>query len=174
MFCPTCGRSDSQERRFCPACGTNLERVNRALSPREDGILTRADKALERIVARYAGLFFKDAQNKALDRRVSHSWLIFGEGLVTMFFTLLLLPIFTFILPIRFLALFISTPVRMFSQWINQTTSPPVAQLEIKRVELPAPPPEQQLMNPMPSATEHTTMSLASSVSSERTTHSKS
>ena len=32
MFCPTCGRDNLLERKFCAASGTNLEAVSQALS----------------------------------------------------------------------------------------------------------------------------------------------
>ncbi len=32
MFCPNCGSKQSREKRFCTACGTNLEFVSQALT----------------------------------------------------------------------------------------------------------------------------------------------
>ncbi|MBL8125846.1 MAG: zinc ribbon domain-containing protein, partial [Blastocatellia bacterium] len=32
MFCPTCGKDNPHEQRFCARCGTNLETVSMALS----------------------------------------------------------------------------------------------------------------------------------------------
>ena len=49
MFCPTCGREESQERKFCVACGTNLERVTKAISPGGDSALVRIDKSFDKV-----------------------------------------------------------------------------------------------------------------------------
>ena len=32
MYCPTCGAKQPNEKKFCPACGTNLAVVTAALS----------------------------------------------------------------------------------------------------------------------------------------------
>ena len=69
MFCPTCGREDSQERKFCIACGTNLERVTKALSPGGDSALVRIDKAFDKVMGHYAGMFFGNAPQQAAEWR---------------------------------------------------------------------------------------------------------
>jgi len=169
MFCPTCGREDSQGRKFCPTCGANLERVTRALSPGADGLLVRADQAFDRLIARYAGLFFDGAQDKALDWRVSHSWTLWAQAFFALPANFILFWIMLFgLLPLRLLTLLLCSPFRLISERNNRQNTAPVAKTENKRAQLQAPPPGQWLMDSGPSAVEHTTMDLPSSGAPER------
>src|SRR5215510_16504820 len=117
MFCPTCGREDSQVRRFCPNCGANLERVTRALSPGGGSLLVRADQSLDRMVARYAGLFFGGARDKAHDWRVSHSWTIWAQAFLALPASFILFWIMLFgLLPLRLFTLLLGSPFRLLSE----------------------------------------------------------
>src|SRR5499426_3145473 len=173
MFCPTCGREDSQGRRFCPTCGANLERVTRALSPGEGSLLARADQAFDRLVARYAGLFFGGARDKALDWRVSHSWTLWAQAFLALPANFILFWIMLFgILPLRLFTLLLGSPFRLLSELSNQQGAPqiqtPVAKVENRRAQLQAPPPGQWALDSAPSAVEHTTMNLPDPAATER------
>ncbi len=171
MFCPICGREDSQERKFCPACGANLERVTKALSPSADGLLVRADRAFDRLIGRYAGLFFSEAPAKALDRRVSHSWEIWGQSFLSVLVNFVLFWAMLFAaLPLRLIVLLLSSPFRLLSERSKQKGNVPVAQTERRNPEARPPLPEQWLIDRVPSVAEPTTMNLASHTSSDRTT----
>lgn len=152
MFCPTCGREEAQERKFCTACGTNLERVTRALSPNADGFLTQADKVFDRWMARYAGMFFSSAAGKADDWRTSHSWQILGQSFLALLANFLLFWIMLFAAtPLRFLILLLSTPFRLLSDRSNQT--------ERTTADLSAP--QWSADTVMPSVTEHATVKMS-------------
>jgi hypothetical protein len=169
MFCPTCGREDSQRGKFCPACGVNLEKVVKALSQHPDGMLVRADQAFDRLVARYAGLLFGGARDKALDRRVSHSWLIWLQALVSLPAILILSWITFFgLLPIRLFTLLLSTPFRLLSERSNQPVNAREAKVEVRRAPIEVPPQKQWAIDSGPSVVEHTTMTLPDSTSPER------
>jgi len=169
MFCPTCGREDSQGRKFCPTCGANLERVTRALSPGGDGLLVRADQAFDRLIARYAGLFFGGARDRALDWRVSQSWTLWAQAFLALPANFILFWIMLFgILPLRLVTLLLGSPFRLLSERGNQQGAAPAAKAENRRARLQAPPPGQWVMDSAPSAVEHTTMNLPDSAASER------
>ena len=159
MFCPTCGREDAQERRFCPSCGTNLDRVTKALTPGKDNFLVQADAAFDRMLGRYAGMFFKDAPEKAQDRSVSNSWQIFGLSLLSLLANFILIPVCFVALKLRFFTLLFSTPFRLLSERNDQ---------QAKESALRANNQEQWLINPVPGVTDHTTMNLAARPGSER------
>ncbi len=183
MFCPTCGREDSQGRRFCPTCGANLERVTRALSPGGDSLLARADKAFDRLVARYAGLFFGGARDRALDWRVSHSWTLWAQAFLALPANFILFWIVLFgILPLRLFTLLLSSPFRLLSERSAQQDAAPLqdhvdgyglllgaaAKEENKRAQLQAPHPGQWSLSSGPSAVEHTTKNLQDTAATER------
>src|SRR5262245_29971331 len=141
MFCPTCGREDLQGRRFCPACGANLERVTRALSHGEDNLLVRADQAFDRLIARYAGLFFGGARDKALDWRVSHSWTLWAQAILALPVNFILFWIRIFaLLPLRLLTLLLGSPFRLLSERNNQQDlaqiPEPALKVENRRAQL--------------------------------------
>jgi len=181
MFCPACGREDSQARRFCPTCGANLERVTRALSPGGGSLLVRADRALDRLVARYAGLFFGGARDKAHDWRVSHSWTIWAQAFLALPASFILLGIMLFgVLPFRLLTLLLGSPFRLLSERGDQQAaaevSAPIGKMDNRRAQIQAPPPAQIQAPPPgqwaldsgPSAVEHTTMNLPDSATTDR------
>ena len=116
MFCPKCGREDSHQLKFCPACGTNLDVVTIALSTGEDSIFTRVNNQLDRAVARYADHFFEDASATDGDGQVGNSWRLAGKGLLTFFIDLVLLPVMFFFLPVRLLMLLLYTPLGLLQE----------------------------------------------------------
>src|SRR5437016_1148800 len=100
MFCPTCGINNSLERKYCNCCGTNLEAVSQAIAESADGFFTKMDIALDRLIARYAEHIFNDAPKNALDRRVSKSWQVLGQGLLTIIIDNLLFTLMFILIPI--------------------------------------------------------------------------
>ena len=171
MFCPTCGREDSQERKFCPSCGTNLERVTKALLPGAEGWLVEADQAFDKLMARYAGLFFSGSLAKTLDRRLSNSWAIWGQSFLSLLVNFALFWIMLFAaLPLRLITLLLSTPFRLLTERsAHRGKTPPVVQAERRRLETPSALPEQW-RDRIPSIGEPTTMNLAGHAASDRTT----
>ena len=117
MFCPKCGRDDSQRHKFCPTCGTNLDVVTIALSTGEDSLFTRVNKHLDRSVARYADHFFEStAETAAREGRVGSSWRLAGKGMLTLLLDLALLPVMFFFLPLRLLMLLLYTPLGLLQE----------------------------------------------------------
>jgi hypothetical protein len=164
MFCPICGREDSQVRRFCPNCGANLETVIRSLSPGGLNFLVRADQALDRLVGRYAGLFFGGAREKAIDWRVGHSWTLWLQAFLALPANFILFWIMLFgILPLRLTTLLLGSPFRLLSERFNQQVATPVQKVENNRAQLQAPPQGRWALDSGPSAVEHTTMNLTDS-----------
>ena len=160
MFCPRCGRDNSKERRFCAACGTNLEAVSQVLSGDTDDFFTKTDKALDQFISRYSEHVFKSAPSGAMDRRVSKSWQVLGQGIVTSFVDLILFSLMWNLLPLRFLILLISTPVRLLSE---RSSRQKAASVEVEEHSFPLLP-EAQMRDwqsePVPSVSEHTTEML--------------
>src|SRR5262249_12128667 len=172
MYCPTCGREDSQGRRFCPTCGANLERVTRALSPGGDSFLVRADQAFDRLIARFAGLFFGGARDKALDWRLRNSWTLWAQAFLALPVNIMLLYALIFIIPLRLLTLLFGSPFRLLSERSNQQIpaqgAAPVAKVEDRRAQLQAPPPEQGSLAPPPSGVKQTKMNCPNPAATER------
>jgi len=159
MFCPVCGR-DSNERKFCASCGTNLETVSQALSGTEDNFFTKMDTGLDYFIARYSEHIFKNAPTHALDHKVSKSWRILGQGVLTSFLDLLLFCLMWNVLPLRFLLLLISTPIRLLSERIKYQEAALVQAQSVAANDLPNSLPQEWLPGSVPSVTEHTTMIL--------------
>jgi hypothetical protein len=121
------------------------------------------------LIARYAGLFFGDARDKALDWRVSHSWRIWAQALLSLPTNFILFWIMLFsILPLRLVTLLLYSPFRLLLERSNQQGAAVAAKVENRRAQLQAAPPEQWLMDSAPSAVEHTTMNLPESVATDR------
>jgi hypothetical protein len=116
MFCPKCGRDDSDLRKFCPACGTNLDVVTLALTTGEDSLFTRVNKHLDRSVARYADHFFESATTTAREGQVGSSWRLVGKGILTFLLDLALLPLMFFFFPFRLLMLLLYTPFGLLQE----------------------------------------------------------
>jgi hypothetical protein len=116
MFCPTCGRDNIIGRKFCASCGTNLEAVSQALSGSEDDFFTKIDSGLDHFLARYAEHVFKNAPANAAEQRIAKSWQVLGQSFLTSIVDLLLFTLMWNIIPLRFLLLVISTPIRLIAQ----------------------------------------------------------
>lgn len=158
MFCPTCGKDNSIERKFCASCGTNLEVVSQALSGSDDDFFTRIDNGLDHFLARYAEHVFKNAPTSAAEQRISKSWLVLGQSVLTSIVDLLLFSLMWNIIPLRFLLLLISTPIRLVTQ---RSRPPKISIAEGKRAhELSEAGPGQWLHGSFESVTENTTATL--------------
>ena len=116
MFCPSCGKDNSLELKFCASCGTNLEAVSQALTGVEEDFFSKMDSGMDYFIARYAERVFKDAPHGLAERGVKKSWTILGQAVVTSLVDILLFTLMWSVLPIRFLILLISTPFRMLAQ----------------------------------------------------------
>ena len=163
MFCPTCGRDNSTERRFCASCGTNLEAVSQALSGADEDFFTRIDAGLDHFLARYAEHVFRNAPSNASEQRVGKSWQVLGQSIVTSFVDAILFSLMWNVIPLRFLLLLISTPIRLLREQSKSKRSeafggktPP---------QLPDSVPHQWLPGSIGSITEHTTAILVDSES---------
>ena len=158
MFCPTCGRDNSIERKFCASCGTNLEAVSQALSGSDDDFFTKIDASLDNFLARYAEHVFKNAPANAAEQRISKSWQVLGQSALTSIVDLLLFSLMWNIMPLRLLLLLISTPVRL----VTQHGRPPKRTLPggRKEAELTEAVPQQWLHGPIDTVTEQTTAIL--------------
>ena len=164
MFCPTCGRDNLPERRFCASCGTNLEAVTRALTVSTEGLFTKVDTSLDQFIARYAEHVFKDAPVRALDRQIHKSWQVLGQGALTALFDLALFTVMTIVLPVKFLILLIYTPVKLLSERSSYQENR-AAELEGQRApNLFETMPRSWLPDAGSSVTEHTTLNLAEPV----------
>lgn len=162
MFCPTCGRDNAPGRRFCASCGTNLAAVSQALSASDDDFFTKIDSGLDSFLARYAEHVFKNAPSHAAEQRIGKSWQVLGQTVLTSIVDLLLFTLMWNVIPLRFLLLLISTPVRMVTQRGRpQQRTIPGGGASVP--ELPEAGSQQWLSNPVDSVTEHTTAILADS-----------
>jgi hypothetical protein len=160
MFCPTCGVANSHELRYCSSCGTNLEVVSQALSGSADGFLSKLDTSLDQFIARYAEHIFKDAPVNVLDRRISRSWKILGQGVITSLVDLLLFNLMCVILPFRFLLLLVLTPISLVTERSRQRQDV-AGQLESKQaIDFPDVLPGDLPRSLVASVTEHTTRNL--------------
>ena len=158
MFCPTCGRNNSSERKFCASCGTNLEAVSQALSGSNEDFFTRIDAGLDHFLARYAEHVFKHAPANAAEQRISKSWQVLGQSVLTSIIDLLLFTLMWNVIPLRFLLLLISTPVRLVT---NRDRSQKQVDGAAQNVpELADAGPHQWLAGSVESVTEHTTAML--------------
>ena len=161
MFCPRCGRDNTLERKYCASCGTNLVAVSQALSGGEDDFFTKLDAGLDSFLAKYAEHVFKNAPAHASEQRVAKSWQVLGQSVLTSIVDLLLFTLMWNVIPLRFVLLVVSTPVRLISQrGRHQKQNIPDAPSgrELNEAE-----PQQWLASPMRSVTEHTTAILADS-----------
>ena len=158
MFCPTCGRDNSIERKFCASCGTNLEVVSQALSGSDDDFFTKIDTGLDHFLAKYAEHVFKNAPSHAAEQRVAKSWQVLGQSVLTTIIDLLLFSLMWNILPLRFLLLLISTPVRLITQ--RGRPRKRVTATDRKELDFPEAGPHQWLPGSVDSVTEHTTAIL--------------
>jgi len=158
MFCPTCGRENAVERKFCASCGTNLVAVFQALSGKDDDFFTRIDSGLDHFLARYSEHVFRNAPANAAEQRIGRSWQVLGQSFLTTIIDLLLFTLMWNILPLRLLLLLISTPIRLITQ---RNRNPKRSVNAGKAVtELPEGVPHQWLSGSVDSVTNHTTAIL--------------
>jgi hypothetical protein len=158
MFCPTCGRDNSLKRKYCASCGTNLAAVSQALSESEEDFFTRIDSGLDHFLSRYAEHVFKSAPAHAAEQRIARSWQVLGQSLLTSVIDLLLVTLMLNVIPLRFLLLLISTPVRLISQ--RGQCSKRALTEGARTGELGEFGPHQWLSGSIESVTEHTTAML--------------
>ena len=159
MFCPTCGKDNPSERKFCSSCGTNLAAISEVLSGNTTNFFTRLDAGLDYFIARYSEHVFKNAPAEAVDRSVAHSWKLLGRGVLTsfvdIFLALLIWNVFTF----RFQVLWISTPFRLLAERGKRQEDARDRMVESPpRLEGPAE--NRWLPGAVPSVSEHTTETL--------------
>ncbi len=174
MFCPTCGRDNSHRLKFCACCGTNLEVISRALSVSGEGLFIKVDRSLDQFIARYAEHVFKDAPMRALDRKISKSWQVLGQGVLTSLFDLALFSIMAVVLPIKFFILLFNTPIKLLSER-SKYQKGDAAGLEGKKApDLIDPLPWQWLPDAGASVIEHTTLHLGDSGSPKQNLDFKS
>ena len=159
MFCPTCGRDNSIDRKFCASCGTNLAVVSQALSGNDDDFFTKIDAGLDHFLARYSEHVFKNAPAHAAEQRIAKSWQVLGQSVLTSIVDLLLFSLMWNIIPLRFLLLIISTPIRLVTQRGRPRKRTTVSGRSAP--ELPEAGPGQWLSGSIESVTEHTTAILA-------------
>jgi len=160
MFCPTCGRDNLSERKFCSSCGTNLEAVSQVLSGGPANLFTRLDTGLDHFIARYAEHVFKDAQTDAADRSVANSWKLLGKGALTSFVDLFLSLIIWNVFTLRFQILWISTPFRLLSERSTRQKRLKEGLEKDTLPKLPASPEEKWLAGAIVTVSEHTTERL--------------
>jgi hypothetical protein len=164
MFCPSCGKDNSEGSKFCASCGTNLEVVSRALYSRSTGLFTRAENAIDQVITRYSERVFRNAPASVPSRKISDSWKVLGQGILTsamdfVFFWLMLFVVF----PVKLLTLLLSTPFKLLTRVVTRQkplTEPTAARAKPAVAQLPPPPVEWQAGSAV-SAVEHTTEHLA-------------
>jgi len=161
MFCPTCGKDNSHELKFCASCGTNLEVVSQALTGREDDFFTKMDSGIDQLIARYSEHVFRSAPLAASERKVSRSWQLLGQAVLTSIVDLILFTLMWNLLPLRFCLLVISTPFRLLSERNEVPGRPTHAAAETyKPPELAQPAEPLWLGDSVISVTENTTKNL--------------
>lgn len=160
MFCPTCGRDNLNEQKFCASCGTNLEAVSQVLFGNDTNFFTRIDTGLDQFTARYAEHIFKDAPSFAGDRSVSNSWKLLGKGVLTSFMDLFLAVILWNFFSLRFHILLFSTPFRLLSERSRRQKKEKAGIDTDAPLSLPEPVPGEWISGAAPSVSEHTTEML--------------
>src|SRR5262245_111370 len=162
MFCPTCGNENALGRKFCVACGTNLEAVSQALSGSKTDFFTRTDAALDQLIAKYAEHVFKDAPANTADTKVGKSWKILGQGVLTSLMDMVLFSLMWNVFPLRFLILLISSPIRLLYERSHRQKITKAEREEPTELKLPASATNEMLPQSVASVSEHTTERLSS------------
>jgi zinc-ribbon domain len=160
MFCPTCGKENSIARKFCVACGTNLEAVSQALSGNKTDFFTRTDLALDQLIAKYAEHVFKDSPANTANTTIGKSWKILGQGVLTALIDMVIFTLMMNIFPLRFLILLISSPFRLLNERNNRQNLARAEIEEPKEFTLPAQQTNEKLPESPASVTENTTERL--------------
>ncbi len=162
MFCPNCGRDNANELKFCASCGTDLEAVSQALTGREADVFTKLDNGLDQFIGRYAEHVFSQPRPGSGEHGVVRSWRLLGQAFVTTLVDLFMFSIMWNILPLRFLLLLITSPIRILTERHRQAlvegeTSAGYSPPQLGRKTLEHLPPKSA-----PSVTEGTTSNLLS------------
>ena len=163
MFCPACGKDNSEVVKFCASCGTNLEVVSRALYSSSTGLFTRAENALNHVVTRYSERVFRNAPANALSRKLSDSWIFLGQGIITAAVDFLLFWLMLFVVfPVKMLSLLLSSPVRLLlERGSRQKPVPALASGKKAPTSAELVAPDEWGQRDMVSAVEHTTEHLS-------------
>ena len=160
MFCPTCGRDNAAERKFCSSCGTNLEAVSQVLFGGTTNFFTKLDAGFDQLFARYSEHLFKGALSDAADRKVSNSWKLLGKSVVTSLFDLFMALLIWNVISIRFEILVISTPFRLLFERFTRQKKLAATLGSDTLPKLEAPPEQRWLAGSAASVSEHTTERL--------------
>jgi len=126
MFCPTCGKDNSLELKYCASCGTNLAAVSEALAGGDGDFFTKMDGGMDHFIARYSEHVFKNAPLQVGERKVANSWKLLGEAVLTSLIDLILFLLMWNLLPLRALILIISTPFRLLNERGEREKAKPV------------------------------------------------
>jgi hypothetical protein len=167
MFCPTCGKDNTLDLKFCASCGTDLAAVSQALTGREEDFFTRMDAGMDFFIARYSEHVFKNAPQSANERKVGRSWQILGQAVLTSFIDILLFFLMWNLLPLRLIVLAISTPFRLVAERNGADESDAQAQVGYKAPQLLATLPGTWIAKRGTSVTESTTKNLDGTGSSD-------
>jgi hypothetical protein len=126
MFCPTCGKDNSLDLRYCASCGTNLETVSQALAGGEGDFFTKMDSGMDYFISRYSEHVFRNSPQSATERKVVNSWKILGQAVLTSLVDMILFVLMWNLLPLRALILVISTPFRLLNERAEKEKMKPV------------------------------------------------
>jgi zinc-ribbon domain len=165
MYCPSCGKDNSEGSKFCASCGTNLEVISRALYSRSTGVFTRAENALDQVITHYSERVFRNAPGNVPCRRISDSWKVLGQGILTVAADFILFWLMLFVVfPVKLLTLLLFTPFKLLTHLVRPKPIVGPASRNVVRPSLaqlppPAPPVEWRADSPV-SAVEHTTEHL--------------
>lgn len=160
MFCPTCGGSNTLERKFCVHCGTNLELVAQALSGGVGSFFNRIDVAIDQLIASYSEHVFKATPSKIGDRGLKEEWKVLGQGVVTSLYDMVLFMLMWNIFPLRFLMLSFAAPFKLLSRRREEQRTITAEVVTNEPLRLPEAMPEQWAIDAGASISEHTTQSL--------------
>lgn len=159
MYCPTCGKDNSLQLKFCASCGTNLETVSQALTRGDNDLFTRVNTGMDRFTARYSEHIFKKAPLPADSYSIRRSWQLLLRGAVTSIVDIFLVALMWTLLPLRFIMLLVSTPLQLLAER-NEQQRPGELHPEQYRPPEPESGPRQWLSEPAQSVIENTTTNL--------------
>jgi hypothetical protein len=116
---------------------------------------------LDHELAKYAAHVFEDAPGQAAVRKVANSWQILAKGVVTSLVDMFLSVILWLPFVLRFYILLVSTPFRLLSERSKRRKPRQTAPTDEQQLQnLPEPPTQAWLPEPIPSITEYTTENL--------------
>ena len=160
MYCPTCGKDNLLQLKFCASCGTNLETVSQALAPGESDFFTRVNNRLDHFTASYSEHVFKKPPLPADSRPLGRPWQLLMRGVVTTVVDLFLIALIWTLLPFRLIMLLVSTPVRLLAERSERHRPEELPAQSYRPPEMQEPVPQQWLSEPVPSVVENTTTNL--------------